>query len=131
MVSEVGELMTHNDKHEPEKKEQEQAAAPPPPPPEPYPQKGYPKVVFNKAGSAPPRIVNNDAELAKLDAEEWTQIPPVESKEANTWPRPYYNINSPLRMVASRADADALGMNWRDLEHDFGVTVARPNPPAK
>ena len=92
------------------------ATAPPPPPPEPYPAPGYPKVVFNKAGSSPPRIVNNDAELAKLDPREWTQIPPVEPKEKPTWPQVWYNVNVPPVVVNTEAEAAALGPDWRQFQ---------------
>src|SRR5262245_33106325 len=98
--------------------EEQQAAAvvPPPPPPEPYPAPGYPKVVFNKAGSSPPRIVNNDAELAKLDTAEWTQIPPVEPKEKPTWPKLYANVNTPPLWVNTEAEAAALGSAYREFK---------------
>ena len=91
------------------------AVAPPPPPPEPYPAPGYPKVVYNKAGSAPPRIVNNDAELAKLPPAEWTQIPPVEPREKPTWPKLFVNVNVPPVWVNTEAEAAALGDSWRDF----------------
>lgn len=91
------------------------AVAPPPPPPEPYPAPGYPKVVFAKAGNAPPRIVNNDAELAALDPKDWTQIPPVEPKEKPTWPQLWYDVNVPPKLIATEADAAALGPNWRQF----------------
>ena len=106
------------------------ATAAPPEPPKPYPAPGYPKVVFNKAGNAPPRIVNNDEELAALNPKEWTQIPPVEPKEKVEWPRAFYNINNPPRMMSSEAEAEALGMAWRDLEDDFPVTVKVKTPKA-
>jgi len=100
------------------KKTNDEAApptVPPPPPPEPYPAPGYPKVVFNKAGSSPPRVVNNDAELHALDPAQWTQIPPVEPKEKPTWPKLYANVNVEPVWVNTEAEAAALGSAWREF----------------
>ena len=94
-------------------KKHDETTAAPPPPPEPYPAPGYPKVVYNKAGSAPPRIVNNDAELAKLDPNEWTQIPPVEPKDKPAWPQLWANVAVPPVWVSTQAEADALGTGYR------------------
>lgn len=116
-----------NDKKHDEKQHDEgagAAVATAPPPPEPYPAKGYPKVVFSKTDRVPPRIVNNDAELGALDPKQWTQIPPAaDPKEPPAWPRYFYNINNPPRLVSSAAAASDLGMNWSDLEEDFGINI--------
>lgn len=103
------------DNKKPNEHEGGAAVAAPPEPPKPYPAPGYPKAVFNKAGNAPPRIVNNDDELHALNPKEWTQIPPVEPKQKPTWPQLYYNVNVPPKLVASEAEAEALGPDWREF----------------
>src|SRR5262252_4215444 len=83
----------------------------PPPPPTPL---DPPVVYYNKKIHVPPIIVSTKEAADALDKSEWTTNPPPKAGPEPHYPKLFYNINVPVKLVGSAEEEAGLSGDWRE-----------------
>lgn len=93
-----------------------------PPPPKPPTPLDPPAVYYNQKWRVPPLMVDTQEQADALDPAEWTTGAPPKApasaaaKPADQYPQLYANVNLPPKIVGSKADAAALGDEWKQFD---------------
>lgn len=94
-----------------------------PPPPKPPTPLDPPAVYYNQKWRVPPLMVDTQEQADALDPAEWTTGAPPKApastdgtKSQDQYPQLYANVNLPPKIVGSKADAAALGDEWKQFD---------------
>jgi Putative binding domain, N-terminal len=78
----------------------------------------FPAVYINTRWTVPPKIVNTQAEADALDPSEWSvspKPPATRTPAAEQYPKLFYNVNNPPKVIVSPEQESTLSEDWRDF----------------
>ena len=86
--------------------------------PKPLTQLETPEIYYNKIWRVPPLVVTTQEQKDSLDPAEWTLDPihvQIPGRKKPHFPKIYYDVNVPPRIVNSEEEAAALDSRYRDF----------------